>query len=118
MLKLRTGTPAPEKWRADQLAEHLKIDIKMAKKYFEDYHRANGGGYGPIEKELILAYVNEKQREEREREARHQSDLANVESITYLKDQVKIAKASAVIANAIALGALIVALVSLLIKVG
>ncbi len=63
-----------------------------AKRIFENYHQQNGGGYGPVEKALMLDYIEGKQREEREREARHQSDLANVETLAVLKEQVKVLK--------------------------
>ncbi len=40
----------------------------------------------------MLDYIEGKQREESEREARHQSDLANVETLAVLKEQVKVLK--------------------------
>lgn len=61
----------------------------MAKKIFGDYHSENGG-YGKVEKAIMLDYIENWQRHEREREARHQSDLANVETATALKEQVKV----------------------------
>lgn len=96
---LRNAVPPEEKWNAAKLAEHLKIDIKMAKAYFKQYHDQYGGGYGDIEKTLILDFVNQKQREEREREARYQSDLANVESTATLKEQVKTLQKQVVVLN-------------------
>lgn len=65
----------------------------MAEKIFENYHRENcTGRYGEVEKALILDYVELKQREQRERESRHQSDLANIERTSVLKEQVKVLK--------------------------
>lgn len=58
----------------------------------DGYHHENGG-YGPVEKALMLDYIERKQREEREREARFKSDIANAESIAVLKEQVKVLKA-------------------------
>lgn len=51
---------------------------------YHDTHR-----YGPLGKHLILDFINEKRRMEREREARHQSELANIEISTTLREQVK-----------------------------
>lgn len=93
MGKIRTGTPSTkEYWDVAEIMNHLKCDEMRAKQIFEDYHRENGGGYGKIEKALILDYIERKQREEREREARYQSDLANIEAVATLKEQVKALK--------------------------
>ena len=54
--------------------------------------RHNLEGYGPIEKHLILDFINEKQRVEREREARHNADIATTSQIAVLKEQVKTLK--------------------------
>ena len=120
--KSRNGT-VRELWNAVDLSEHLKIDLEMAKKYFEDYHKANGGGYGDIEKHLILDLVNQKQREEREREARYQSDLSNARQLAVLEEQVKTLKEScksstrySFIANCIALLSLAVAIIAICLK--
>lgn len=139
MGKIRTGTPSTkEYWDVAEIMNHLKCDEMRAKQIFEDYHRENGGGYGKIEKALILDYIERKQREEREREARYQSDLSNVESIAILKEQVKTLKEQVIvlressassskdaqkariasfISNAIAIASLIVAIISILLKV-
>lgn len=92
MIKLRKGSPAKEYWEAEDLANFKNINLMAAKKHFEDYHKEYGGGYGPIEKALILDYVERKQLEQREREARHQSDLSNIERTAVLKEQVKTMK--------------------------
>ncbi len=93
MRKLRTGNPTPkELWDIPEIMNYLQCDEMKARHYFEGYHKENGGGYGPVEKALMLDYIERKQREERERETRYQSDLANVESIAILKEQVKTLK--------------------------
>lgn len=130
MVKLRKGVPKEEKWNAEKLAEHLNIDIMKAKKYFDEYHRIYGGGYGDIEKALILDFVNQKQREEREREARYKSDLSNVEQLSVLREQVNSIKEQvktlkemnestskySLLANIIAFISLIVAIIALCIR--
>ena len=49
-------------------------------------------GYGAIEKHLILEFIEDKQREEREREARYKADIATAESFAVLKEQVRTLK--------------------------
>lgn len=46
-------------------------------------------GYDAIEKHLILDYINEKQRNEREREARYNADIAIGRQVAVLEEQVK-----------------------------
>lgn len=131
MRPLRTGTPTiKEVWGVSDIMNYLKCEEMKAKKLFEDYHAENGG-YGKVEKALMLDYIERKQREEREREARYQSDLSNVESIAVLKEQVKTlkemcksssedaqkARIASYVANAIAIASLIVAVISILLKV-
>ena len=91
MRQLRTGTPQPEEdWGVDDLMNHLGYDKPTAVTIMDSCRkRHNLKGYGSIEKHLILDFINEKQREEREREARHQSDIANAEIASALKEQVK-----------------------------
>lgn len=90
MRVLRTGTPdVKEMWDIPEIMNYLKCDEMKARRFFESYHAENGGGYGSVEKALMLDYIERKQREEREREARHLSDLANIESSATLKEQVK-----------------------------
>lgn len=45
--------------------------------------------YGAIEKHLILDFINEKQRSEREREARYNADIATARQVAVLEEQVK-----------------------------
>lgn len=131
MRPLRTGTPTiKEVWGVSDIMNYLKCEEMKAKKLFEDYHAENGG-YGKVEKALMLDYIERKQREEREREARYQSDLSNVESIAILKEQVKTlkemcksssedaqkARIASYVSNAIAIASLIVAVISILLKV-
>ena len=49
-------------------------------------------GYGAIEKHLILDFINEKQREEREREARYSADIATARQLSTLEEQVRTLK--------------------------
>lgn len=131
MRPLRTGTPTiKEVWGVSDIMNYIKCEEMKAKKLFEDYHAENGG-YGKVEKALMLDYIERKQREEREREARYQSDLSNVESIAVLKEQVKTlkemcksssedaqkARIASYVSNAIAIASLIVAVISILLKV-
>lgn len=45
--------------------------------------------YGAIEKHLILDFINEKQRSEREREARYTADISAARQVAVLEEQVK-----------------------------
>lgn len=63
-----------------------------AKRIFEDYHRENGGGYGPVVKQLMLEFIHQRECLEREREDRHKADLANIEIDTTFKEQIKLSK--------------------------
>lgn len=90
MRKLRTRTPQPEEWDVADIMVHLSCDETKAKKIMEDCRSRHGiKGYGAIEKHLILDFINEKQREEREREARYNADIATAKSLAVLKEQVK-----------------------------
>lgn len=90
MRRLRKGFPESEYWEAEDLAHYLNCSIEQAEKYMKDYHKEKRTcRYGAIEKALILDYVEQKQREQREREARHLSDIANAEKTAILKEQVK-----------------------------
>lgn len=93
MRNLRTGTPQPEMWDAGDIMSHLNIDKQTAERIMDDYRKRHGiKGYDVIEKHLILDFINEKQREEREREARHNADLAITRQIAILEEQVKTLK--------------------------
>ena len=88
----KTGDlPAIEMWDVPEIMNHLNCDEMKARRIFENYHAENGG-YGAVEKALMLDYIERKQREEREREARYRSDLASVETVTVLKEHVKVLK--------------------------
>lgn len=93
MRPIRTGTPPPKKWEETDIMAHLSCDETTAKRIMEDYHRKNGSSsYGAIEKHLILEFIEDKQREEREREARYKADIATAESFAVLEEQVKTLK--------------------------
>lgn len=93
-MKVRKATPQPQWWGVAEIQNHLKCDEMKAKTILDGYHAEHGGGYGQVEKALILDYIETKQRQEREREARYQSDLANVESIAVLKEQIRVLRES------------------------
>ncbi|MDE6803397.1 MAG: hypothetical protein K2J29_02020 [Muribaculaceae bacterium] len=138
MRSLRTGTPQPEKWEAEDVMAYLSCDKTTADKIMQDCRNRHGiKGYGVIEKHLLLDFINEKQREEREREARHLSDIANAETAATLKEQVKTlkeevsvlremsrassedalkAREQSRIASIISFGSMIIALLSLILK--
>lgn len=82
-----------EMWDASDIMAHLKCDTTTAEGLMKEYRNRHGiKGDRSIEKHLILDFINEKQRAEREREARHQSDLSNMEISATLKEQVKTLK--------------------------
>lgn len=90
MRELRTGTPQPEMWEVEDIMSYLGCDKTKAKEIMQAYRDKHGrGGYGAVEKHLILDFINEKQREEREREARHNADLATARQVAVLEEQVK-----------------------------
>ncbi len=93
MRSLRTETPPPEKWGAEDIMAHLSCDETTANRIMEDCRSKHGiKGYGAIEKHLILDFINEKQREEREREARYNADIAAARQVAVLEEQVKTLK--------------------------
>lgn len=91
MRKLRTGTPdATEMWGEADIMAHLGCDQTKAKEIMKECRSKYGlSGYGDIEKHLILDFINEKQRAEREREARHNADIAVARQVAVLEEQVK-----------------------------
>lgn len=92
---LRTGTPTKkEMWDVAEIMNYLNCDEVKARRILKSYHDTKCDGYGKVEKAMMLDYIENIQREEREREARYKSDLATVESIAVLKEQVKTLKES------------------------
>ena len=92
MIKLRKGTPSEPEWSPEDLAKHFKIDIMDAKKHFKNYHRAhNNKCYDdtPIPKHLIIEFVENFNKEEEEKSARHLAALATVEQTEILRNQVR-----------------------------
>ncbi len=68
---------------------HLSCDETTARDIMNECRSRNGiKGYGAIEKHLILDFIEEKQRQQREREDRHKADIAIAESVAVLKEQV------------------------------
>lgn len=91
MRKLRTSSPLPEEWDVGDIMAHLSCDATTANRIMEDCRNKHGiKGYGAIEKHLILDFIEDKQRIEREREARYNADIATAESFATLKEQVKV----------------------------
>lgn len=93
MRKLRTDTPQPEEyWEKADIMSYLDCDDQTAKNLMEECRRRHPNecnGYGAIEKHIMLDFINEKQREEREREARYNADIATVRQVTALEEQVR-----------------------------
>lgn len=90
MRKLRTGTPSPEMWDVEDIMAHLSCDKTTAETLMKECRNHNQiDGYGAIEKHLILDFINEKQRNEREREARHNADIATTRQVAVLEEQIK-----------------------------
>lgn len=93
MRNLRTGTPQPEEWFAEDIMSHLGCDETKAKEIMKECReRHNLEGYGGIARHLILDFINEKQRNEREREARYDADIATARQVAVLEEQVKTLK--------------------------
>lgn len=90
-MRLREGNPQPiEEWDYEEIMTNLNYTEMNAKALLDEIHRhLNDHRYGPLDKEIILSYIAQKERNEREREARHQADVATVESVSVLKEQVK-----------------------------
>lgn len=128
---VRTGSQSPAMWDVEDIMTYLGCDETKANEIMENCRKQhNIKGYGAIDKHLILDFINQKQREEREREARYNSDIANAESIAVLKEQVSIlreanasssaearkAHTQALIANIISFFSLAIAIIALVLK--
>lgn len=93
MRKLRTEAPQPQMWEVTDIMAYLSCDETKAKDIMQECRSKNGiKGYGAIEKHLILDFIEEKQRIEREREARYNADIAAARQIAVLEEQVKTLK--------------------------
>jgi len=90
MRKLRTGAPQSEKWNAEDIMAYLGCDETKANEIMKECRSRHGiKGYGAIEKHLILDFINEKQRAEREREARYNADIDTTRQVAVLEEQVR-----------------------------
>lgn len=133
MRPIRTGEPTPEteRWGVPEIMDYSKCDEMKTMEILDaicKQHNANG--YNGVPKQWVIDYLDERDRKQREREARYQSDLANAESIAVLKEQAETLKQQvrelrqysastsrqAATANWIALVAVIVAAISLLLQ--
>lgn len=94
MRKIRTGSPEPEElWTEADIMAHLSCDEQTAKSIMKEFKsRHEIEGYGAVEKHLILDFINEKQREEREHEARYNANIATARQVAVLEEQVKTLK--------------------------
>lgn len=93
MRTLRTGTSQPEEWDETNIMSYLGCDKVKAREIMQECRKKNNiRGYGEVEKHLILDFINCKQREEREREARYNADIATVRQVTALEEKVKALK--------------------------
>lgn len=93
MRKLRTATPPPLLWDVADIMAYSGCDETKAKEIMKECKVRHGiKGYGAIERHLILDFIEEKQREQREREARYNADIATAESFAVLREQVKTLK--------------------------
>nr|DAN03809.1 MAG TPA: hypothetical protein [Caudoviricetes sp.] len=94
MRKLRTGKPQPViEWVEADIMAHLGCDQTKAKEIMKECRsKYDLSGYGAIERHYILDFINEKQRVEREREARYNADIAVTRQVAVLKEQVRTLK--------------------------
>lgn len=91
MRKLRTGKPQPViEWGEADIMAHLGCDQTKAKEIMKECRsKYDLSGYGAIERHYILDFINEKQRVEREREARYNADIAVTRQVAVLEEQVR-----------------------------
>lgn len=94
MRKLRTGEPQPViEWGEADIMAHLGCDQTKAKEIMKECRsKYDLSGYGAIERHYILDFINEKQRVEREREARYNADIAVTRQVAVLEEQVRTLK--------------------------
>lgn len=139
MKQFRSASPQPESWDVEEVQNNLGCSRDKAKEVMNEYRKANDiSGYDFVEKEPFLAWLEKERRAERERDARHQSDLATIKSVTILQEQVsalkeqvatlkEMGKASSndarrahtqsQIANVLAVVAIVVSIIAIILKV-
>ena len=127
MRPIRTCQPAPqtEEWGWQEIMNHLKCSEMKAKEIFKavcELHNVQGY-QDTVPKEWVIDYLNEKDRIQREREARYNADIATTKQIAVLEEQVKTLKEmsassnrQSVRANIIAIVAIFVSAVALLVN--
>lgn len=72
---------------------HLGCDQTKAKEIMKECRsKYDLSGYGAIERHYIIDFINEKQRVEREREARYNADIAVTRQVAVLEEQVRTLK--------------------------
>ena len=96
MRPIRTGppTPQPEEWSWQEIMNHLKCSEMKANEIFKTVCKLHNvqGNYNTVPKEWVIDYLNEKDRIQREREARYNADIATTKQIAVLEEQVKTLK--------------------------
>ena len=96
MRPIRTGppTPQPEGWGWQEITIHLKCNEMKANEIFKTVCKLHNvqGNYNTVPKEWVIDYLNEKDRIQREREARYNADIATTKQIAVLEEQVKTLK--------------------------
>lgn len=126
MRPIRTGHPAPqtEEWGWQEIMNHLKCSEMKAKEIFKAVCKLHDvqGYHNTVSKEWVIDYLNEKDRIQREREARYNADIATAKQIAVLEEQVRMLKEmsassdrQAARANVIAIVAIIISVVALFI---
>lgn len=118
-------------WDVDDIMVFLGCDNTKAEEIMKECRIRNGiKGYGAIEKHLILDFINEKQRQQREREARHAADIATARQTAVLEEQIRTlqkmcdssssdarkARMQSMIANFISLISAAIAIIALVLK--
>lgn len=96
MRPIRTCQPAPqtEEWGWQEIMNHLKCSEMKAKEIFKavcELHNVQGY-QDKVPKEWVIDYLNEKDRIQREREARYNADIATTKQIAVLEEQVRTLK--------------------------
>ena len=96
MRPIRTGppTPQPEEWSLQEIMNYLKCSEMKANEIFKTVCKLHNvqGNYNTVPKEWVIDYLNEKDRIQREREARYNADIATTKQIAVLEEQVRTLK--------------------------
>lgn len=100
MRKIRKGIPPEETWDVDEIMQHLNCDKMKARKVLDDVHNdIRDNHYGPLPKAVILDYLERKEKEEEEREAKINAITSISESVGVLREQVEHAREQVAVAR-------------------